>query len=92
MLAQSFKGEELDELIDFIEQSYPVLPEHLRGRFRFYQALYLSFSSFHASQKKDFMGVGAFLKLREDELFEIYFQEERAKKGIFLLKEIEPIY
>jgi hypothetical protein len=38
------------------------------------------------------MGTGEFLRLREDELFEIYFQEERAKKGIFLLKEVEPIY
>lgn len=38
------------------------------------------------------MSIGQFLRLREDQLFEIYFQEERAKKGIFLLKEVEPIY
>ena len=79
---------EADALVGWIEGRYPLLPAHLRGRFRFYEALYLSFRSFHSALRKEFMGRAEFLRLREDELFEIYFQEERAKKRIFLLKEV----
>jgi len=38
------------------------------------------------------MSVFDFYSLDEDELFLIYFKKERAKKGVFILKEIKPIY
>ncbi len=41
------KYEDLNKIIDFIELSYPKLPLHLRGKFRFYEALYDIFFRYH---------------------------------------------
>lgn len=44
------------------------------------------------AEKCTFFSTFEFFSLSEDELFLLYFKKERAKKGIFILKEIKPIY
>lgn len=81
----------IDEIIKQVE-TYKLLPARLRGKFRFYSELYKRFNNFYSYNLKGIIDAIEFFSLSEDELFQLYFLKERAEKGIFILKQIKPIY
>jgi hypothetical protein len=78
---------QLRQLISYVEAKYDLMPEHLRGKLELYLIMYSIFAEIDKS-----LSLYEFLKLRQHELFKLYFEREKAEKGGFILKKIKPLY
>lgn len=75
-----------NELLKRVEELYPLVPVHLKGFIHLYFDLYNFLEEIECEEKR-YSSIYEFLKLRDFELFKIFFIIERKIKG-FIIKKI----
>ena len=81
----------MEVLVEFLENFYQTLPQHIRGKIFLYVDLWGYHCQNHTAAKINKLDLHEFLKLKGSDLFKFFFDLEKVKKNC-ILKEIKPIY
>jgi hypothetical protein len=74
----------LEVLVEFVENFYESLPQHIRGKVFLYVDLWAYYAKHYALAKARKRNLHEFFKLKGEDLFKFFFDLEKVRKNCIL--------